>query len=44
MDGGRIVETGPAARVVADPQSTTARRLIAAVPRLDLGGPTHAGI
>ncbi|MBY5323885.1 ABC transporter ATP-binding protein [Rhizobium leguminosarum] len=34
MDGGRIVETGPAAAVVAAPQSEAARALVAAVPRL----------
>ncbi|WP_017969226.1 ABC transporter ATP-binding protein [Rhizobium leguminosarum] len=34
MDGGRIVETGPAAAVVVAPQSEAARALIAAVPRL----------
>ncbi|MBB4237302.1 ABC transporter ATP-binding protein [Rhizobium esperanzae] len=34
MDGGRIVETGPAAAVVAAPQSAAARALVAAVPRL----------
>ncbi|MBB2753023.1 UNVERIFIED_ORG: peptide/nickel transport system ATP-binding protein [Rhizobium aethiopicum] len=34
MDGGRIVETGPAATVVAAPQSEAARALVAAVPRL----------
>jgi peptide/nickel transport system ATP-binding protein len=34
MDAGRIVEHGPARDVVANPQSSTARALIAAVPRL----------
>ncbi|MBB2791776.1 UNVERIFIED_ORG: peptide/nickel transport system ATP-binding protein [Rhizobium pisi] len=34
IDGGRIVETGPAATVVAAPQSEAARALVAAVPRL----------
>ncbi|MBA1345534.1 ABC transporter ATP-binding protein [Rhizobium sp. WYCCWR 11146] len=34
MDGGRIVEIGPAAAVVATPQSEAARALVAAVPRL----------
>ncbi|EJZ20193.1 dipeptide/oligopeptide/nickel ABC transporter ATP-binding protein (plasmid) [Rhizobium sp. Pop5] len=34
MDGGRVVETGPAASVVAMPQSDAARALVAAVPRL----------
>ncbi|ULR42242.1 dipeptide/oligopeptide/nickel ABC transporter ATP-binding protein [Rhizobium sp. K102] len=34
MDGGRIVETGPAAAVVAAPQSAAGRALVAAVPRL----------
>ena len=32
--GRRIVEYGPARDVVANPQSQTARSLIAAVPRL----------
>ncbi|MBY5556773.1 ABC transporter ATP-binding protein [Rhizobium leguminosarum] len=34
MDGGRIVEAGPAAAVVTAPQSAAARALVAAVPRL----------
>ncbi|MBB2683953.1 UNVERIFIED_ORG: peptide/nickel transport system ATP-binding protein [Rhizobium etli] len=34
MDGGRIVETGSAAAVVAAPQSAAGRALVAAVPRL----------
>jgi peptide/nickel transport system ATP-binding protein len=34
MEAGRIVESGPAARVIADPQSPAARALIRAVPRL----------
>ncbi len=34
MDRGRIVETGPAATVVAGPQSPTGRALVAAIPRL----------
>ena len=34
MDAGRIVEHGPARDVVANPQSPTARALVAAVPRL----------
>jgi peptide/nickel transport system ATP-binding protein len=34
MDQGRVVETGPAASVVADPQSPTGKALVAAVPRL----------
>ncbi|MBX4950683.1 ABC transporter ATP-binding protein [Rhizobium binae] len=34
MDGGRIVETGRAAAVVAAPQSDAGRALVAAVPRL----------
>ncbi|TAU73189.1 ABC transporter ATP-binding protein [Rhizobium leguminosarum] len=34
MDGGRIVETGSAAAVVAAPQSEAARALVAAVPHL----------
>jgi len=38
MDHGRIVETGPAATVVARPQSATAKALVAAMPRL-LGHP-----
>jgi len=38
MDGGRIVEEGPARQVVAEPRSPTARALVAAVPRLAAGG------
>lgn len=34
MEAGRIVETGPTARVIADPQSPAARALVRAVPRL----------
>ncbi|OWV87768.1 peptide ABC transporter ATP-binding protein [Rhizobium sp. R635] len=34
MDGGRIVETGPAAAVVAKPKSAAGRALVEAVPRL----------
>jgi peptide/nickel transport system ATP-binding protein len=34
MDSGRIVETGPAPELVANPQSPTARALVAAVPQL----------
>jgi peptide/nickel transport system ATP-binding protein len=34
MDAGKIVETGNARRVVADPQSPTGKALVAAVPRL----------
>ncbi|AGS24090.1 oligopeptide ABC transporter ATP binding protein (plasmid) [Rhizobium etli] len=34
MDAGRIVESGPAAAVVAAPRSEAARALVAAVPRL----------
>ena len=37
MEAGAIVETGPAAHVVKNPQSQTARDLIAAVPRLERG-------
>ncbi|ARM90718.1 oligopeptide ABC transporter ATP binding protein (plasmid) [Rhizobium sp. CIAT894] len=39
MDGGRIVETGPATAVVAAPQSAAARALVAAVPRLVIDPP-----
>jgi peptide/nickel transport system ATP-binding protein len=38
MDAGRIVESGPAAQIIEDPQSPTGRALIAAVPRLNLVG------
>ena len=44
MDAGRLVETGTAAQVIDNPQSATARALIAAVPRLVTGipqGHTH---
>jgi len=34
MDAGRIVETGPAAGVIGNPQSAAARALVRAVPRL----------
>jgi len=34
LDAGRIVETGPATRVIDAPQSPTTRALVAAVPRL----------
>ncbi|WP_064696664.1 ABC transporter ATP-binding protein [Rhizobium aegyptiacum] len=34
IDGGRIVETGPAAAVIVAPQSEAGRALVAAVPRL----------
>lgn len=42
MDHGRIVEAGPAAKVVADPQSETGRALVAAIPRLHRGAPRNA--
>jgi peptide/nickel transport system ATP-binding protein len=35
MDAGRIVESGPAASVVASPRSATGKALVAAVPRLE---------
>jgi len=35
MEAGRIVEEGPAAAVIATPQSAMARALVAAVPRLE---------
>lgn len=38
MDGGQIVEEGPACEVVASPQSQMARALVAAVPRLVVTG------
>lgn len=34
MDGGRIVEEGPADQIIAQPVSPTARALVAAAPRL----------
>ena len=37
MDAGRIVEAGPAAKVIAAPQSATARALVAAIPKLKTG-------
>ncbi len=37
MDGGRLVETGPAEAVIAAPRSSTAQALVAAVPRLPEG-------
>ncbi|MET3792406.1 ABC transporter ATP-binding protein [Aquamicrobium terrae] len=42
MDHGRIVEAGPAATVVADPQSETGRALVAAIPRLYREAPQDA--
>ena len=36
MDGGRIVEEGPAQQVVANPQSQTAQALVAAVPHMTI--------
>jgi peptide/nickel transport system ATP-binding protein len=38
MDGGRIVEEGPAASVLQQPVHKMTRRLLAAVPRLHFGG------
>jgi peptide/nickel transport system ATP-binding protein len=38
MDHGRIVETGPAGRVVSAPKSETGKALVAAVPRLHRDG------
>lgn len=35
MDRGRVVETGPAAEIVANPRSATGQALVAAIPRLD---------
>ena len=35
MDGGRIVERGPSAQVLRDPQSDEARRLLEAVPVME---------
>ncbi|WP_251864193.1 dipeptide ABC transporter ATP-binding protein [Achromobacter sp. Marseille-Q4962] len=37
MDGGRIVEIGPCAEVLASPREAMTRRLLAAVPRLAFG-------
>ncbi len=42
LDRGRIVETGPTGRVVADPQSPTGRALVAAVPKLVIPHEEHA--
>ncbi|NCN85181.1 MAG: ABC transporter ATP-binding protein [Sphingomonadales bacterium] len=39
MDKGRVVESGPASDVIADPKQDYTRRLIAATPRLDEPGP-----
>ena len=33
LDGGRIVETGPAAALLGDPRHPVTRRLVAAIPR-----------
>ena len=35
MDSGRIVERGPSERVLRDPQSDEARRLLEAVPTME---------
>lgn len=37
MDAGRIVETGDARQIIADPQSAMAKALVAAAPRLGTG-------
>jgi len=39
MDAGRLVETGTARQVIEDPQSSAAKKLIAAVPHLVTGIP-----
>ena len=39
MDGGRIIELGPADAVLHAPQQELTRRLLAAVPRLQFGTP-----
>lgn len=36
MDGGRIVESGPATDVIDNPQSATGRALVEAAPKLEL--------
>jgi peptide/nickel transport system ATP-binding protein len=41
MDAGKIVETGDARRIIADPQSSTGKALVAAVPRLRYRGTTE---
>jgi peptide/nickel transport system ATP-binding protein len=37
MEGGRIIELGPAAEVLHAPRQDMTRRLLAAVPRLQFG-------
>ena len=39
MDQGRVVESGPASQVIADPREDYTRRLIAATPRLQEPAP-----
>ena len=39
MDSGRVVESGPAARVISDPQQDVTRDLIAAIPDLSEPAP-----
>ncbi|MEF2071685.1 ATP-binding cassette domain-containing protein [Consotaella aegiceratis] len=44
MHAGRIVESGPAAEIVAAPRSEAGRALVAAVPRLRTAGPLPKGV
>jgi peptide/nickel transport system ATP-binding protein len=39
MDAGRIVETGDARQVIADPRSAMTKALVAAAPRLRTANP-----
>ncbi|WP_430417578.1 nickel ABC transporter ATP-binding protein NikE [Parasphingorhabdus sp.] len=40
MEKGRVVETGPAASLIAKPREDYTKRLIAAIPRLEEAAPT----
>jgi ABC-type dipeptide/oligopeptide/nickel transport system ATPase component len=42
MRAGRVVEAGPAERVLTEPEHAYTRALVAAVPRLDRPATPHA--
>ena len=41
MRHGRVVETGPAARVLGAPEAPYTQTLLAAMPRLDVAAPVY---